>query len=61
VFKIGTLQKSGTLDLTVDLTIDTNKAGGFFSGDFVFFGGSPSAASALSDALAPSSGLWTHA
>jgi hypothetical protein len=41
VFEIGTLQTSGALDLTFDLTVDTNKAGGFFSGDFVLFGGSP--------------------
>ena len=59
VSEIGTLQTSGApLELTVDLEVDTNKASGWFSGDFVLFGGSPP--SALSEALAPPSDLWTH-
>jgi hypothetical protein len=58
VFKIETLQTSSTRQLTVDLEVDTNKASGWFSGDFVLFGGSPP--SALSEALAPPSDLWTH-
>jgi hypothetical protein len=61
VFDIATLSghSTGALDLTVNLTVDTNKASGFFTGDFILFGGSPSAASALSEALAPpSSAMW---
>jgi hypothetical protein len=60
-FDIATLSEhsTGTLDLTADLSVQTNKAGGSFTGDFILFGGSPSAARVLNEALAPpASAMW---